>query len=456
MHPAHRVLHLRPNQYMTPYHLKQVLQGHAITHGNGFGWIIRDASMEPMEIVPLMPNVTFLRWVGEEIWCETECQGSKQLIPYRDILHIRGASSDGLVGYLMAAIGKDTIGLGLSLKKFANKFFANGAKPAVVLEHPQQLDEAAAKRLRESWQNMYGGADNAGKTAVLEEGMKANFLTMSPEDSQALDSMKWNVTDVARIFRVPPNRLGDLERATFSNVTEANRQFLDDCLDPWLTVWEEECALKLLTEAQKRNDSHFVKFNTAKLLRMDLTARYASYQVGIASGVISPNEARDLEDLNPYEGGDTYQQTLNNAPVGGDVEPEPEPELEPEETPPERNTDAHRAVLVDALARMTKRLAVHANKAAKHPEQFCDWIDAGMADHARTLMDALTPAAALIDQPATILADELRLRAVQQLAELVEQTTPDDLATEVQRVTDTWQAFMPIDLTNHFIKSEAA
>ena len=378
------------------------------------------------------------------------------------------------MGYLLSAIGNDTIKMGLQLRKFSNKFFGQGAKPSVVLEHPGTLDEEAAKRIRTSWQDMHAGVHNAGKAAVLEEGMKANFLTMSPEDAQALESMRWNVTDVARIFRIPPHKIADLERATFSNVSEAERQFLNDCLDPWLTVWEEECNCKLLTERAKTNGSAFYKFNTAKLLRMNLLDRYQAYEVGIRSGIINPNEARDTEDLNPYEGGDTYQQTLNNAPVGGEGD---DAEQEGTETGVDSdsggetgrthtagdgavnsqnaNTDACRQVLVEALTRMTKRLAVHATKRAKKPEQFCEWIDGGMADHTPTLVDALAPAAALFDKQAGQLADALRQRAVQQLSELVEQTTYEELATEVQRVTDTWLAFMPTDLTNTFI-SEAA
>jgi len=441
-------LHQRPNDYMTPYHLKQVLQGHAVQWGNGYGWITRDANANPTSIVPLRPDVTVLKWVGNEIWCETEIRGGRTDIPYLDILHIRGATNDGLMGWLTASYGKETIKLGMNLKRFANKFFQNGARPSVLLEHPGHLDEEAAIRLRASWQKLYGGVNNAGATAVLEEGMKANFLTMSPEDSQALESLKWNVTDVARIFRIPPHKLGDLERATFSNVVEANRQFLDDCLDPWLTVWEEECGAKLFTEAQKQRDTHFFKFNTGKLLRMDLTARYESYEVGIRSGVISPNEARDYEDLNPYDGGDTYQQTLNNAPVGGtpeQTEPEPPPE-------PARNIEGQRAVLIDALTRMAKRLAVHANKEAKHPEAFCQWIDGGMSDHHRTLIDALIPSAALIGGSALAMANTLRERAIAELAALVEAATYDNLGGEVQRITDEWQAFLPTDLTTLFME----
>lgn len=479
MHKAHNVLHRRPNDYMTPFHLKQVLQGHAIQYGNGFGWIIRDGGAAPTEIIPLMPNDTWLDWVGDELWCNTSIRGVRKLIPYIDVLHIRGTTSNGLVGYMISAIGSDTIGLGMALKKFSNRFFKNGARPSVTLEHPGHLSDTAAIRLRKSFEEMYGGADNAGRAALLEEGMKANFLTMSPEDSQALDSMQWNVNDVARLFRCPPHKVGDLTHATFSNIAEANRDFLVDCLDPWLTVWEQESEAKLLTENEKRTDSHFVKFNTGKLLRMDVKTRYETYEIGIRSGILAPNEGRDLEDMNPYEGGDTFQQTLNNAPVGGGNEPNGQttdnddssrsqasspPESQPVEQPDSpalkdegsRATgaavDARRAVLVDAFTRMTKRLAVHANKAAKHPEQFCDWIDGGMSDHTRTLLDVLTPAAALIGRDPLSVANELRTRAVSQLSELVERTTYEALPTEVASITDTWQAFLPTDLTSYFLE----
>ena len=222
-----------------------------------------------------------------------------------DVLHIPGLGFDGLVGYSPIAMAKNAIGLAIATEEFGAKFFANGAAPSGVLEHPGTIKDPT--KVREAWQSQFGGSSNSGKVAVLEEGMKYTPISISPEQAQFLETRKFQINEIARIFRVPPHMVGDLEKSSFSNIEQQSLEFVKYTLEPWLVRWEQSMVRSLLTPSEKRE--YFIKFNVDGLLRGDYASRMSGYATARQNGWMSANDIRELENLDriPAEdGGDLY------------------------------------------------------------------------------------------------------------------------------------------------------
>ena len=232
-------------------------------------------------------------------------KGQTVVLKSTDVLHIPGLGFDGLVGYSPIAMAKNAIGMAIACEEFGAKFFANGAAPSGVLEHPGTLKDPS--RVRESWTQTFGGSSNAHKVAVLEEGMKYTPISISPEQAQFLETRKFQINEIARIFRVPPHMVGDLEKSSFSNIEQQSLEFVKYTLDPWVSRWEQAMVRSLLSADDKKK--YFIKFNVDGLLRGDYQSRMNGYAVGRQNGWLSANDIRELENLDriPAElGGDLY------------------------------------------------------------------------------------------------------------------------------------------------------
>ena len=230
------------------------------------------------------------------------------------MLHIPGLGFDGLVGYSPIAMAKNAIGMAIACEEYGAKFFANGAAPGGVLEHPGTIKDP--QRVRESWQSTFGGSGNANKIAVLEEGMKYTPIGISPEQAQFLETRKFQINEIARIFRVPPHMVGDLEKSSFSNIEQQSLEFVKYTLDPWVIRWEQSIQRSLLSKDEKA--VYFVKFNLEGLLRGDYQSRMNGYAIGRQNGWMSANDIRELENLDriPEEdGGDLYLINGNMLPL---------------------------------------------------------------------------------------------------------------------------------------------
>ena len=235
---------------------------------------------------------------------KTMKESTVRLPPY-DVLHIPGLGFDGLVGYSPIAMAKNAIGMAIACEEYGAKFFVNGAAPSGVLEHPGTIKDPS--RVRESWQNTFGGSGNANKVAVLEEGMKYTPISISPEQAQFLETRKFQIDEIARIFRVPPHMIGDLEKSSFNNIEQQSLEFVKYTLDPWVSRWEQAMSRALLTPEEKKK--YFFKFNVDGLLRGDYQSRMAGYATARQNGWMSANDIRELENLDriPAEqGGDLY------------------------------------------------------------------------------------------------------------------------------------------------------
>ena len=322
-HPLYHLLHDEPNPEMSSFVFRETLMTHLLLWGNAYAQIIRNGKNEIVALYPLMPNkmsvdrdetgrlyYTYYRGSDEAI---KDKEFSVTLQP-SDVLHIPGLGFDGLVGYSPIAMAKNAIGMAIACEEYGAKFFANGAAPGGVLEHPGTIKDP--QRVRESWQSTFGGSGNANKIAVLEEGMKYTPIGISPEQAQFLETRKFQINEIARIFRVPPHMVGDLEKSSFSNIEQQSLEFVKYTLDPWVIRWEQSIQRSLLSRDEK--SVYFVKFNLEGLLRGDYQSRMNGYAIGRQNGWMSANDIRELENLDriPEEGGgDLYLINGNMLPL---------------------------------------------------------------------------------------------------------------------------------------------
>ncbi len=322
--PLYFLLHDEPNPEMTSFIFRETLMTHLLLWGNAYAQIVRNGRGEILGLYPLMPDrMTVDRDDKGQLYYEYRVNSDDapinenstvKLKPY-EVFHIAGLGFDGLVGYSPIAMAKNAIGMAIACEEFGSKFFANGAQPSGVLEHPGLIKDI--KRVRASWQAAYGGSTNANKTAVLEEGMKYTPISIAPEQAQFLETRKFQIDEIARIFRIPPHMVGDLEKSSFSNIEQQSLEFVKYTLDPWVSRWEQAITRSLLTAEEKKK--YFVKFNVDGLLRGDYESRMRGYSIGIQNGFMSPNDVRELENMNliPDElGGNRYMCNGNMVDIG--------------------------------------------------------------------------------------------------------------------------------------------
>ncbi len=322
-HILYRLLHDEPNPEMSSFIFRETLMTHLLLWGNAYAQIIRNGKGEVIGLYPLMPDrMTVDRDSNGRLYYKyrksnddapTMESGVVSLAP-SDVLHVPGLGFDGLVGYSPIAMAKNAIGLAIAAEEYGSKFYANGAAPSGVLEHPGTLKDPT--RVRDSWNSTFGGSSNSHKVAVLEEGMKYTPISISPNEAQFLETRKFQINEIARIFRVPPHMVGDLEKSSFSNIEQQSLEFVKYTLDPWVIRWEQALYRTLLSEEEKK--TYFFKFNVEGLLRGDYQSRMQGYATARQNGWMSANDIRELEDLDriPAElGGDLYLINGNMPPL---------------------------------------------------------------------------------------------------------------------------------------------
>lgn len=270
-HPLYFLLHDEPNPEMSSFVFRETLMTHLLLWGNAYAQIIRNGKGEVIALYPLMPDRMEVDRDGKGqlyyIYSVSQddvptVKGSRVRLEQSDVLHILGLGFDGLVGYSPIAMAKNAIGMAIACEEYGAKFFANGATPGGILEHPGTVKDPA--RVRESWTQAFVGSSNSNKVAVLEEGMKYTPISISPEQAQFLETRKFQIDEIARIFRVPPHMVGDLEKSSFSNIEQQSLEFVKYTLEPWLVRWEQSMIRSLLSASEK--EQYFMKFNVDGLL----------------------------------------------------------------------------------------------------------------------------------------------------------------------------------------------
>ena len=313
-HPLFYLLHDQPNPEMTSFVFRETLMSHLLIYGNAYAQIIRNGRGEVIGLYPLMPDrikvdrdernrLVYIYSRYDEANPNFKVQGDI-ILRQEDVLHIPGLGYDGLVGYSPIAMAKNAIGISLACEEYGASFFGNGASPSGVLEHPGVIKNP--ERVREAWQKAYGGNNNH-RTAILEEGMKYTPISIPNNEAQFLETRKFQIAEIARLYRVPLHMIGDLEHATFSNIEEQSLEFVKYTLDPWIIRWEQSLQKALLSESEKKQ--YFIKFNVDGLLRGDYASRMQGYATARQNGWMSANDIRDMEEMNPIseeEGGNLY------------------------------------------------------------------------------------------------------------------------------------------------------
>lgn len=395
-HPGYPLLRHKPNPYMTAETFKRVLTSHKVVKGNGYAYIERDGGARPMGLYILDPESTYpLRVNGVLGYITHDSNGREVPLRADQVFHLKGLGWDGLVGYSVLEYARDSMGLGMTIVQFQSRTFRNSARPAVTIQFPAgvKLTPEAAEKLRTSWERLYGGVDNTGRTAVLMDGAEAKPLSFNAKDSQLIESAQQGVRDVSNWTGVPPHKLGDQTRNAYNSLEQENQSFLDDTMDPIFVCWEEEARDKLLTEEQKRRDTHVIEFKRQALVRADLAARGNFYKAAVGGPIMTPDEARGLENLNPMpdgQGAKLYppQGTSNieGAEEGGEAGKTPAPKPTkpaPSEEEEKSRLDAlHRELISEAVERVVKRVGAQARRAGKDAAKFEEFLSTGIDRHA--------------------------------------------------------------------------
>lgn len=314
-HPLYYLLHDEPNPEMTSFVFRETLMSHLLIWGNAYAQIIRDGAGRVLGLYPLLPdkmdvqrddrgNIYYVYSRNSDENPMFKEYGDIRL-KAEDVLHIPGLGFDGLIGYSPIAMAKNAVGMTLACEEYGASFFANGANPGGVLEHPGVLKDPS--KVRESWNSVYRGVNNAHKIAVLEEGMKYQQIGIPPEEAQFLETRKFQINEIARFYRIPPHMVGDLDKSSFSNIEQQSLEFVKYTLDPWVIRWEQSLQRSLLLPGEK--GKYFIKLNVDGLLRGDYQSRMNGYAVGRQNGWFSANDIREMENMNPIpdeQGGNLY------------------------------------------------------------------------------------------------------------------------------------------------------
>jgi HK97 family phage portal protein len=300
---------------MTSFVFRETLMTHLLIYGNAYAQIVRNGKGQVTALYPLLPSNMDVDRNNSGV-LEYTYHSDKGVVKLtRDhVLHIPALGFNGLVGYSPIAMAKQAIGAAIAVEEYGAAFFKNGANPGGVLEHPGIVKDI--QRLKDSWNAGYQGSANAHKIGILEDGMKFHAIGIPPNEAQFLETRKYSVNEICRLFKVPPHLVGDLEKATFSNIEHQSIDFVVHSVSPWVTRWEQSLQQALILPSEQSDI--FIRFNLDGLLRGDYKSRMEGYAIGRQNGWLSANDIRSLEEMNRIpasEGGDRYMTNGNMVPL---------------------------------------------------------------------------------------------------------------------------------------------
>jgi HK97 family phage portal protein len=385
-HNAWQLLRVRPNALQRNDVFIETLIQWALIWGNGVAWTPRRGS-RVSDIIPLRPDCLWpelIQFDGQQIMLyhyNSPTQGREYIFGPDEVIHIQGLTGDGIWGYPLWQIAKNTIGQGLAIDKHGNKTFSNGARPSGVLEHPGKLSPDARKNLRDEWERLHSGADNAGRVAVLWEAMKFSPVSMSNVDSEWVEAKKMGKIDAASLLNLPPHKLGYLEDSSVkANLEEQNEVYKQMTLTRWANRMDQEFRRKLLTDAEWKSDRYRFVFDWDAFLTPDIETKMRVGDMGVKAEILNRNEARRMIRMPPYEGGEKFGSPAINPqdkeePAGA----KPAESTETEKTPPQNRLmdahQAHRELLMDRLLHFLDRESISLKQAASSAKNFVKWLD---------------------------------------------------------------------------------
>lgn len=401
-HPAASILGTSANHEIDAFQFRQAIVAHALSWGNGYAEIVRDNSNRPQELWNIEPERVRLdrNSAGDLFYIVTNGTRDDAAIPAANMFHLRGPTYDGLTGYSVISYAARSIGLGIATEQFGADFFSNGATASGVLQHPEQLSDGALEHLKGSVKATAGGS-NRHSPMILEEGMTWKQISIPPEDAQFLETRKFNISEVARWFNVPPHKLHEMAGATFDNIEQQNIDFVTSSLMTWVRRLEMEANIKLI--GPQNRGRVYTTLNMNGLLRGDTAARGEWYKSMSNLGVFSVNDILELEDRNPIgPEGDKRMVQMNlttlervgedppqAAPAPGNA---PAPDGDPEEGT--ANNAVAPAILCATIAKATARQEQRINdQLAKKPtmQDFAAYLEKFKADQARYMANNLDP-----------------------------------------------------------------
>jgi HK97 family phage portal protein len=324
-HPLYQVLHNSPNQWQTSVEFIEMMQAHLDLRGNAFARIVPGPRGAIDQLIPLHPDlVQVYRLPNGKLKYQIRSRFTAEVDWYmqEEIFHLRGLTSDGLVGLSPIAVQRETIGTALGMQDYAARFFANDATTSTWIKHPGRFkDDAARDKFRENWQKSQTG-ENRHRTAVLEEGLELKQIGLSNKDSQFLEANVNSREEVCAIYRVPPHKIAILQRATNNNIEHQGIEFVTDAIQPAATRWERRVNVDLIDPISAALDDgaeYFAEFIVGGLLRGDMKSRYDAYAIGRNWGWLCPDTICEFEGMNPLpegKGGQEYLRPLNMVPSG--------------------------------------------------------------------------------------------------------------------------------------------
>ena len=466
-HPLFDLLHTKPNRWQTSYEWRVWVWSNILLRGNAYCFIVRNPAGVIQELIPLEGGAVTAEWIGTGqerrigYWYGGE-YGSFPMLE-SEVLHFRGMPDDeGLRGLSVIAYHRDTIGEAKAGQETASRSMANGSKLSGLIKIPQAVDSKVREAVADEWNRAYGGAFNAGRVAVL--GAEADFkpISMTMQDAQFIEQRKMSRQDIYAIFGVPPMMVGDHDRSTFSNAEQNDLHYAKHTITPHASNFEQTVHRDLLTERERKR--YFFKLNMNSLMRGDFKTRTEGYRTMIETGILSPNEARSLEDMNKREGGDVYLTPLNHREAGPDARelPEPvpartDPELDDDEDEdPEPANDnaareaAARALLSDAAERVVirdvKAMATGARhlrskRSAKKVEAALDGCEAHFAKITSPTLSVVAP-----DCDVEELGRRHRSRLVDAIAPAIQ--AKENAADELDRLVGDWSQTAKQEILN--------
>lgn len=390
-HPSYPLLAKRAHMNCGASSFRRLLQSHALLWGNGFAWIQRNGGGEPMGLYPLPPDKTVLmRFKGDQKWSDlnasdgdllyvTELEGNKFSVEPENMLHIRGLGYNEYWGYAVVDMLKEAIGLGMAAQRYGARFFGSGATPSALIMAPPNMKPEQVQEFGRAIKDKIQGLGKSHTALVVGHGTEYQQLSLPPDHAQMLQTREFEVRDIANVIGVQPHKLGDPSRKSYNSLEQSNQEHLDDDLDPWLGVWEEEANEKMLTEEQKATDSHYVEFNREALMRTNLAAQTAHLTAGRQWGAYSANDWRRKYNLPPVDGGDLYLSPGNMVPADqAGVITQMDVDGEPNEPPQE--DDSSRDAVLQLTRHEVERLAMRAAKAAmaaakKGGKEYCAFLE---------------------------------------------------------------------------------
>lgn len=336
----YRLMHDEWNPLMTAMQGRETSMAHVLAWGNSYSEKVINGYGDVIQLWPITPNRVTPEMKNNELVYRIKMPDGQDIyLPREKVLHIAGLGFDGFQGYSVISMARKSIGLGMALESFGSLYFGQGTHPGVVVSHPGQLSTQANDNLKKSLTEGYSGLGQSHRLLLLEEGMKLEKLGIPPNDSQFLESRQFQIPEVARWFNVPPHKLKDLTKSSFSNIESEQRSFYADTLLPWLVRLEQSYNMQLLSASDKSMSGYgrlYFKHNADAILRPDTAGRAAFYNQMFMIGAFSINEIRALEDMDPVDGGDIHLVPLNfqDLKYAGEKPKEPNSKVNEIESPP--------------------------------------------------------------------------------------------------------------------------